>query len=121
MGKTQCRYTSRNQAIEEELKPPDRREASNPKPIPPHYGLNKNALKATKEVNRSVTAALINSSEFLNIADTFSDDDSSSDDDDTRMIAMLISCDDKIKVQASLDYEKRFIKLVHSPRMCYAK
>ena len=48
-------------AIKEKLKPPDKREVFKPKPIPPQYGLNRNAKKATKENNRSTIVTLVNS------------------------------------------------------------
>lgn len=51
--------------------------------------------------------------------DTFSDDDLSSDDD-TRMSAMVVREEDHIEAQVNVEYEKRFIHLVHSPRLSYA-
>ena len=88
------------------------------KVIPPQYGLNRNAKKVVKESNDvDRLAAVLQSYNISN--DTFSDDDSSSDDD-TRMSAMVVRGEDHIEVQANLEYEKRFIHLVHSPRTSYA-
>ena len=54
------------------------------------------------------------------MADIFFDDDTSSDDDDTRMSAMVVSSNDQIEGQAILEYEKRFTRFMHSPRISYA-
>ena len=65
-------------------------------------------------------AALVNFVESLNIVDTFSDEDTSSDEDNNRMNCMVVNSDDQIEVHVNLEYEKRFINLVHSPRISYA-
>ena len=88
------------------------------KAIPPQYGLNrntKNTVKESDEVDR--LAAAIQSFDLDNV--TMSDDDSSSDDD-TRMGAMVKRVEGELEVQANVEYEKRFIHLIHSPRLSYA-
>ena len=62
----------------------------------------------------------MNSVESLNVVDAFSDEDTSSDEDDDRMSCMVVSSDDQIEVHSNLEYKKRFINLVHSPRISYA-
>ena len=47
-------------------------------------------------------------------------DDDSSYDEDTRMGAMVTRVEEEVQVQANVEYEKRFIHLVHSPRLSYA-
>ena len=88
-------------AVKKELKSHNKKGIPKPNPIAPHYGLNKNAKKTTKEDNRRTIATLVNSVESLNVVDTFSNDDTSSDDDDTRITAMIVSNDDQIEVQAN--------------------
>ena len=60
-------------AIKEELKASEKKDISKPKAIPPQYGLNRNAKKATKDDSKTTMAALANTLESLNTHDSFSD------------------------------------------------
>jgi hypothetical protein len=110
----------------EESKPPDSRPinkpSSTPKSLPPQYGLKRNtnvAKQQDEDVNR--LAAVLQSYTIEN-CDTLSDEDSNSDEDIRMggMVQTIVDLNTPMKVQANVEYEKRFVHLAHTPKSSYA-